>query len=83
MNRGTWGVGYSSWGCKELETTERLTHSGHFLCSPLECQPVITSPPTLHWASPGQRQYLPWALLQTIPHHPSPPTPGLVHSDAQ
>ena len=32
MDGGTW-LGYSPWGCKELDTTERLhslTHSGYY-----------------------------------------------------
>ena len=36
-DRGAWQATYSSWGCKESDTTEQLTLEGNMLCTGLYC----------------------------------------------
>ena len=66
-------MGYSLWGCKELDTTERLTLSGDCVHSSVDCGNLIIS--YLRVKSKAKSDFFP--PLQPVIHRlPAPLSPG-------
>ena len=80
IDREAWG-GYSPWGCKESDTTERLNtppgclskQTGIFLIMPLSSQQQILSTPIYIWIC----SRLPCFSRIPPPHDPRPPSSAL------
>ena len=63
MDRGAWWATYSTWSCRELDTSERLTLSISFSCTQLstDSRDFVTGPCGLATGSPlGKYSFFLW-----------------------